>query len=55
MARSLFVQILALAFRNAEAAKQIFHFWRGELGDQDVEGRLRIVIVRGINKEKEAA
>jgi hypothetical protein len=42
--------ILAPAFKDTEAAKQIFHFWRGELGEVDLEERLRIVIVRGISR-----
>jgi hypothetical protein len=39
--------VLGLAFRNPEAARKIFDYWRAELGDQDLEERLRVVIVRG--------
>jgi hypothetical protein len=42
--------ILALAFKDAQGAKQIFHFWRGELGEVDAEERLRIAIIRGISR-----
>ncbi len=41
--------ILALAFKDGEAAKQILHSWRDELGDYDTEEQLRVAIVRGIN------
>jgi len=40
---------LCLGFENAEAAKDIFHFWKAELGDRDTDERLRVVIVRGIS------
>jgi len=44
--------VLALIFQDQEAAKQIFHFWNRELGDSDSAERLRVSIVRGINKDK---
>ena len=42
--------ILSLAFRDPASAKQIFEFWRSELGVDDTAERLRIAIVRGISK-----
>ena len=44
--------IMALAFKDEETAKQIFALWLGEFGTHDSEERLRIAIVRGINKDK---
>jgi hypothetical protein len=44
--------ILALAFKDEEAAKQIFRFWRDELGAHDSEEQLRVAIVRGISKAR---
>jgi len=44
--------VLALVFNQSEAAKQIFVQWRNELGDRDDHERLRIAIVRGIDKTK---
>lgn len=41
--------ILALIFRAAEPAKQIFSNWRKELGACDEDERLRVSIVRGIS------
>lgn len=43
--------ILALAFGNAEAAREIFNGWRGKLGDVDREEQLRLSIVTGIDKK----
>jgi hypothetical protein len=40
--------VLALMFRNADAAREIFENWRTELGFVDNEERLRIAIIRGI-------
>jgi len=42
--------ILAPMFEGREAAKQIFAQWRSELGVRDTKERLRIAIVRGIDK-----
>jgi hypothetical protein len=42
--------IVGLIFRDAEAGKQIFHFWNQEFGNIDLRERLRISILRGINK-----
>ena len=42
--------ILALLFRNAEAASIIFKNWRKELGRQDCSELLRVTIIRHINK-----
>ncbi len=44
--------ILALLFRNGDAAKRIFEYWRAELGPEDAAEKLRICIIRGINKAK---
>jgi len=44
--------VLAPVFENSEAADQIFSQWRSELGVCDEEERLRITIVRGIDKTK---
>jgi hypothetical protein len=41
--------MLALMFKNEEAAKKIFTFWSSELGRRDPDARLRVAIVRGIN------
>jgi hypothetical protein len=42
--------ILALGFKDIDAGKQIFEFWNRELGIDDPQEKLRIVIVRGINE-----
>jgi hypothetical protein len=42
--------ILAPVFEDGEAAKQIFAQWRSELGTHDTKERLRIAIIRGIDK-----
>lgn len=42
--------MMAPIFRDAVAAGQIFALWRKELGVEDTEERLRVTIVRGINK-----
>lgn len=47
--------ILALIFRDAEAAKQIFSNWRNELGACDANERLRVSIVRGIDRNNRHA
>jgi len=44
--------VLALVFRNAEAAERIFAEWRKELGSDDTKERLRVVVIRGIDKKK---
>ena len=41
---------LALIFKNAEAARQIFSQWREELGEADGQERLRVSIIRGISR-----
>lgn len=40
----------ALLFSNREAGREIFVHWREELGTADVKERLRLVVVRGIDK-----
>jgi hypothetical protein len=44
--------VFALAFRDREAAKEIFHSWRGDVGIRDNEDRLRVAIIRGINSSE---
>lgn len=44
--------LLAPLFQGAEAAGQIFRLWFEDLGDTDEEERLRISILRGINKSR---
>ncbi len=41
---------LAFIFSNREAGREIFVHWRKELGTVDVGERMRLVIVRGIDK-----
>jgi len=43
--------ILALAFGNAEAAREIFMGWRSKLGEIDREEQLRLSIITGIDKK----
>ena len=43
--------VLALIFKNPEAARQIFRAWRLELGTHDEDDKLRVSIIRGIDKE----
>ncbi len=45
-----FVPGIALGFKDVEAGKLIFNQWRVELGQEDVEEKLRVSIVTGINK-----
>ena len=42
---------MAPIFKDGDAAHEIFRLWREELGT-DPEDRLRVAIVRGINKAK---
>jgi hypothetical protein len=42
--------ILALVFRNAEAAKEIFEGWRTKLGEVDEEDQLHLSLITGVNK-----
>ena len=43
--------VLALVFKDPEAATKIFRAWRLELGTQDNDDKLRVSIIRGIDKE----
>ena len=43
--------VLALMFRDEEAARQIFKEWRQELGIQDEGDKLRVSIIRGIDQD----
>lgn len=47
---NLGLPVLALCFRNAEAAVTIFRLWLDELGPRDSEERLRLTIIRGISR-----
>ncbi|HEY0021186.1 MAG TPA: hypothetical protein VGC13_33090 [Longimicrobium sp.] len=42
--------VLGLLFRHATPPEQIFLQWREELGTRDTQERLRVVIVRGIDR-----
>lgn len=42
--------VFALIFSNREAAKEIFKYWREELGKADRLEQIRITVVRGIDK-----
>lgn len=42
--------ILALAFEGADAAQRIFAHWQAELGNDDIEERVRIVVVMGVSR-----
>lgn len=42
--------VVALIFRNQEAGRKIFEYWRQELGGNDERKRLRLTFVRGIDK-----
>lgn len=45
---------LALLFRNESACKQIFSQWRQEMGDEDIEEKIRISIITGIDVDNPA-
>jgi len=47
--------ILALLFKDRGAAIEIFRLWRKEFGDTDPSERLRIAIVRGIQRANPCA
>jgi hypothetical protein len=47
--------VLCLAFRNKEAAEKIFQGWRKQLGPEDKENKLRITILKGIQRSNPAA
>ncbi|HXT17128.1 MAG TPA: hypothetical protein VN706_15910 [Gemmatimonadaceae bacterium] len=42
--------VLAPIFKNAEAARQIMAGFKADLGESDKEERLRVTIIRGINR-----
>lgn len=44
--------VMGLLFNNPEAGLQIFTYWRQELGEEDQNGRLRVVVVRGISRKR---
>jgi hypothetical protein len=46
-----FPPVLALMFKNADAAGEIFAEWRKELSSSDKDERLRLTIIKGISKE----
>jgi len=45
-----FTPVLALIFKNLEAGRQIFVHWREEVGEIDVHERIRVVVVKGIDR-----
>lgn len=46
---------LALLFRNENISKQIFSQWKQEFGDEDVEEKIRVSIITGIDADNPAA
>ncbi len=46
---------LSLLFRDKNLGKQIFSQWKQEIGDEDVEERIRISILTGINSDNPTA
>jgi hypothetical protein len=46
---------LALLFRNGNTSKKIFSQWKQELGDEDVEEKIRISIITGIDLDNPAS
>jgi hypothetical protein len=46
---------LALLFRNEAASKQIFSQWKQEFGDEDIEEKIRVSIITGIDANNPAA
>jgi hypothetical protein len=44
--------VLALAYLNGEAGAEIFAHWSREMGKRDSDERLRITIIRGINRHQ---
>lgn len=43
--------MIALSFKNPEAAKQIFEYWLNRLGQIDEDEKLRVSIITGVNKK----
>ena len=46
--------LMAFLFEDKEAGRQIFAGWRHELGPRDVESKLRITIITGIDRQHPA-
>jgi hypothetical protein len=44
--------LLALLFEQGNVGVEIFSLWRQEMGSQDEKERLRVVIVRGISRQR---
>lgn len=42
--------ILALIFEDGAAARRIFEHWHSELGRDDIEERIRIVVIKGVSR-----
>ncbi len=42
--------ILALIFEGGDAARRIFAHWQSELGGDDIDERLRIVVIKGVSR-----
>lgn len=44
--------VLAPMYRNEEPAREIFAIWRRDLGQKDVNDKLRVSVIRGIDRER---
>lgn len=53
--RNLPLLELALLFQDENASKKIFAQWKKELGDEDVEEKIRVSIITGIDADNPAA
>ena len=49
------IPVLALAFKNKEAATRIFSQWISQVGRVDESGRIRLAIVQGIDRARPAS
>lgn len=47
--------VLALLFQDENASKKIFAQWRKDFGDEDVEEKIRVSIITGIDADNPAA
>ncbi|MBH8578235.1 hypothetical protein I8752_35890 [Nostocaceae cyanobacterium CENA369] len=53
--RNLPLLELALLFQDENASKKIFYQWRKDIGDEDVEEKIRVSIITGIDADNPAA
>lgn len=49
--RNAYPPVFAFVFRDQDAGRQIFENWRKEFGEVDEKEEIRLVIVKGIDKE----